>query len=242
MTEFAADDRRNELRASDQDREHTAEILREAAAVGRLDMDELDDRLNAVYTAKTYGELAPIVRDLPQTAGGPMAPATSAAPADPARFGGNPTSSSAVAVMSGFSRKGAWIVPRLFKSVAIMGGGEIDMRDARFATREVTIRVVAIMGGVGITVPEDADVRVSGFGLMGAFDQLSSVPEAPGGPVINITGFAFWGGVGVERKPPRGKAKSQLRQRKEEWKQELRQRKEELRRERRGEWKRELDS
>jgi len=232
MTEFAADDRPNDLRASDQDREHTAEILREAAAVGRLGMDELDDRLSAVYAAKTYGELAPIVRDLPATPA--SAPAAMATPADPARFGGEVTSTTAVAVMSGFARKGRWTVPSLFKAVAFMGGGEIDMRDARFATREVTIRVIAIMGGVGIVVPEDADVRVGGIGFMGAFDHESSVPEAPGGPVINIKGFAFWGGVDVQRKPPtgKGKGKNELRQRKEEWKQELRDRKQE--------WKREL--
>lgn len=140
MTEYGANDQRNDLRASDHDREQTAEILREAAAVGRLDMDELDDRLSAVYAAKTYGELAPIVRDLPAVSA-PTAPATRAEPGDPARFGGDSTSAGAVAVMSGFSRKGRWTVPSLFKAVAFMGGGDIDMRDARFATREVTIRV-----------------------------------------------------------------------------------------------------
>src|ERR1700757_4562043 len=58
------------LRASDADRERVANVLREAAGDGRLSMDELDERLDAVYAAKTYAELEPITRDLPQTPGG----------------------------------------------------------------------------------------------------------------------------------------------------------------------------
>src|ERR1700721_2396392 len=56
------------LRASDKDRESAAEVLREAAGEGRLSMTELDERLDAVYEAKTYAELEPIVRALPHRA------------------------------------------------------------------------------------------------------------------------------------------------------------------------------
>src|SRR5512135_2034827 len=94
------------LRASDADRERVAEILREATGDGRLSLEELDERLDAVYAAKTYAELEPITRDLP-TPGVPNVPAPAVPPAgDPARFGGEPTSHTAVAIMGGFSRKG----------------------------------------------------------------------------------------------------------------------------------------
>ena len=53
------------LRASDAEREHHAELLREHAAQGRLTVDELDERLDRVYAARTRGELAPVVADLP---------------------------------------------------------------------------------------------------------------------------------------------------------------------------------
>jgi hypothetical protein len=53
------------LRASDTDRERHAELLREHAAQGRLTVDELDERLDQVYAARTHGELAPTVADLP---------------------------------------------------------------------------------------------------------------------------------------------------------------------------------
>jgi hypothetical protein len=57
--------RRAILRASDADREHIAERLRQAAAEGRLFADELEERLGAAFSAKTYGELDEVVSDLP---------------------------------------------------------------------------------------------------------------------------------------------------------------------------------
>ena len=53
------------LRASDAEREHHAQLLREHAAQGRLTVDELEERLDRVYAARTVGELAPVVGDLP---------------------------------------------------------------------------------------------------------------------------------------------------------------------------------
>jgi DUF1707 SHOCT-like domain len=191
------------LRASDADRERVANVLREAAGDGRLTMEELDERLDAVYAAKTYAELEPITRDLP-TSGTPNMPAPSASPAgDPARFGGVPSSHGAVAIMGGFSRKGDWVAPKDFTAVAIMGGGEIDLREARFAEPTVSIHVIAIMGGIEITVPEDATVRVTGVGVMGAFEHISSGSGQPGAPTIIVNGVALMGGVEVRRKPPK---------------------------------------
>jgi Domain of unknown function (DUF4190)/DUF1707 SHOCT-like domain len=53
------------LRACDADRERTADILRNAFVEGRLTQDELDARLGATYTARTYADLAAQTRDLP---------------------------------------------------------------------------------------------------------------------------------------------------------------------------------
>jgi hypothetical protein len=53
------------IRASDSDREQVAERLRQAAIEGRLTTDELEERLEAASAARTYGELDPLVADLP---------------------------------------------------------------------------------------------------------------------------------------------------------------------------------
>ncbi|RIQ11201.1 DUF1707 SHOCT-like domain-containing protein, partial [Jiangella rhizosphaerae] len=89
-----------DLRCSDVDRERVAEALRQAAGDGRLTLSELEERLEATFKARTYGELQPITRDLPQgpyplpggnpaanwpqgraAAGAAVAPAGGAAPA-----------------------------------------------------------------------------------------------------------------------------------------------------------------
>jgi len=53
------------MRASDRDREGAAEVLRDAYAVGRLDLEEFHDRADAAYAAKTWGELRELTADLP---------------------------------------------------------------------------------------------------------------------------------------------------------------------------------
>jgi DUF1707 SHOCT-like domain len=55
------------LRASDADRERAAEQLRHATMEGRLTPDELEERLEALYVSRTYGELDALVADLPVT-------------------------------------------------------------------------------------------------------------------------------------------------------------------------------
>lgn len=203
-----------ELRASDADREKVAVVLREAAGEGRIGLDELDERLAAVYAARTYAELEPLTRDLP-TAHEPVVPPRAADPGLD-RFGGEPTSAGGFAVLGGFERKGRWVVPPVFRAFAMLGGGEIDLRQARFAERRVVIHAWALLGGIEIKVPEDAEVHVTGVGIMGGFDQGASGDGGPGGPVIVVKGLAFMGGVGVERRPPDDELKRRKLERKEE--------------------------
>jgi hypothetical protein len=207
-----------ELRASDADRERVAAVLRRAAGEGRIELAELDERLAAVYAARTYADLEPITRDLPADGETPVPPVpVPLRRADgPDRFGGVPTSSGGFALMSGFERKGRWVVPRVFRSFAFMGGGEIDLRQARFADNPVTIHAWAIMGGIEIIVPEDAEVHVTGLGIMGGFDHRAAGEGDEGAPTIIVKGLAIMGGVNVERKPPEEELRRRKLERKEE--------------------------
>ncbi|MGH3620278.1 MAG: DUF1707 SHOCT-like domain-containing protein [Sciscionella sp.] len=184
-----------ELRASDADRERVAQILHKAMGEGRLDMGELEERLATLYAAKTVGELATLTADLPMPSAHP--------PAVSGRIGGTPTSSTSIAILSGADRRGPWVVPPRYTAVAIMGGVDLDLTEARFAERETVIYVVAIMGGVDIVVPEDVNVRVDGVGILGAFDNRASSQAPEGSPLVRITGIALMSGVDV--KPPKRK-------------------------------------
>jgi hypothetical protein len=186
--------RRADLRPSDRDREHTAERLREAAAEGRIDFAELDERLGAAYAARSYAALDVLTADLP--AAGAAGPAPGRA-AEPERAG-RPTRL-LVGIFGGFARRGGWTVPRSLTAVCLWGGGIVDMREARFPAGEARVRALAMWGGMKILVPEDAEVYADGVGLFGLFRRGATGPGAPGGPRITVRGLALFGAVTVKR-------------------------------------------
>lgn len=55
-----------DIRASDADRDRVAASLREHCALGRITIDELQERLESVYGAKTLGQLQEVTSDLPE--------------------------------------------------------------------------------------------------------------------------------------------------------------------------------
>ena len=63
------------LRASDSEREEVVLRLREHGAAGRLDIDELEQRISTAYAARTHGDLAALERDLPRVAAARAVPA-----------------------------------------------------------------------------------------------------------------------------------------------------------------------
>ena len=199
------------LRISDEDRHRVAEVLRQAAGEGRLDLEELDERLEAAYSAKTYGELVPITADLPLA--GMTAPAPAPRPAAPGPAGPVPRFSGSIAVMSETKRVGPWVVPDGHTAFALMGGVVLDLRDARFEAREVTINANAVMGEVKLIVGAGTHVIVEGVAVMGDYtEQRAKVPFDPevGGPVVRVRGLALMGSVNVQRKGPPGEVRKRL--------------------------------
>ena len=126
----------SQLRISDYDRHKVAEVLREAAGEGRIDFEELDQRLEATYAARTYADLVPITLDLPIADGGQPADAAGRGDAVAGRPG-RPAEERHLAILSGLERKGVWVVPQHLTVTCFMGGADLDLRRAQFAAREV---------------------------------------------------------------------------------------------------------
>jgi hypothetical protein len=187
----------SQMRISDADRDKVAEILREAAGDGRIDLGELDERLEATYAAKTYAELVPITHDLTPAS-------TSSALTGPGR---GVDKESAVAIMGGVERRGAWVVPEHFSVFCLMGGADLDLRQATFSAREVTLTVNAFMGGADIVVNPSTRVVMHGTGIMGGYSgprSDSDLQLTADSPTVHIRGVAIMGGVTVVRKPMPG--------------------------------------
>lgn len=182
----------------DQTRQRIVEQLCDHYAVENLTDEALDERLRKAYAATSLAELTALVADLP------VAPAEAAAPGQSVAVA--PTGEIAerqvlVAVMSGTERHGVWTPPRELNVVAVMGGAELDFRQARFGPGVTVVNCFALMGGVQITVPPGVQVEMNGMAIMGGFVQKGmkdAAPPPPGAPVLRIGGFALMGGVEVD--------------------------------------------
>jgi hypothetical protein len=217
-------------------REQVIDLLCRRFADDALSMPELERRLDRARAARTREELRVLVRDLPGPSQVPAAPGATAAPA-PSRPGtperGAPergtaprrrpggevamSGSVAVAILGGTRRAGRWVPPSNLLSVAVMGGVELDFRDAVLAPGSVTvINCFAFWGGIDITVPPDVHLEVGGVGVLGAFEQKGEVWAEPGedAPTIQVNGLALMGGVEVKVRE-RGQARGRLRGRRE---------------------------
>lgn len=185
-------DRRQALLSSDAERERVALLLRDAAAEGRLTLEELSDRVESAYAARTSTELDALTSDLPKLASVTALPE------------GHRRTRWVVAVMSGAKRKGRWRPGEHCAVVAVMGGCKLDLRDAEISRSRLQITVVSVMGGVRIVVPEGIEVEVSGLSVMGGKKvKIADVPPRPGMPVIQVRVLSVMGGARIESKPPR---------------------------------------
>jgi hypothetical protein len=185
------------LRASDADRDRAASVINEALAEGRLTADEHSDRLDAIYAAKTQADLVPLLEDLPAagTAAEPAPTPTAAPRTGPTRR--------IIAILSGASRKGGWHAEPVIEILAVLGGVELDFREAVLPGKEVVVRATTILGGVDITVPPDMRViDDGGVVILGGKDLAGASAESvgPDSPVLRVQGTCVLGGIDVKRK------------------------------------------
>jgi len=69
------------LRTSRADREQVVDVLKAAFTQGRLDQDELDDRVSSALASRTYADLAVLTADLPVQPAGARLPEAARVPA-----------------------------------------------------------------------------------------------------------------------------------------------------------------
>ena len=211
------------VRASDAERHETARILQDAFSEGRLTVAEFDERTSQAYQARFQTELAQLTVDISPARRSPARRITESKPDLSAeshddrtpthRVTGSPGTRASIAVMGGCERSGVWTIGSDHTAVAVMGGVEIDLREASLQSGEITIWAFAVWGGIAILVPDDLHLVMDGFGLMGGFAEGSGpwkqdprpVRQAPpGAPTVRVTGLALMGGVEVRRVPRPG--------------------------------------
>ncbi len=193
ISPLGSDSGSGNLRASHEDRDRVIEALRVAAGDGRLTSEELDQRVEVAFSAKTYGELAALTADLPAGSQS-LAPATSVAPKDVGRI--DARSGNAI-------RNGRWVVPRRLEVRVRSGNVKLDFTDAviSHAALEIDAEVrsgnVVIVTRPGIAVDTDeVQVRSGNVRVRQPWDS-----DIPVSLLITVSGKV--GSGNLVARPPR---------------------------------------
>ncbi|HEU5417833.1 MAG TPA: DUF1707 domain-containing protein [Streptosporangiaceae bacterium] len=174
-----------DLRASDADRDQVIELLGQAAADGRLTLDEHAERAGRAHEARTLGELAALTADL-------AAPA-----AQPIRLHSR---RSVTGVFGREQRDGRWVVPASFPVTAVCGEVVLDLRGALLQAQRTVIYATVLAGHLEVIVPEGVAVQVTGRSVLSRRVHRGGRPPGPaelgaGAPVIEVRAMTVGGTI-----------------------------------------------
>lgn len=185
--------------ASDNERDRVIRDLGEHFAHDHLSLDEYEQRVERAFRAAQRVELLSLTRDLPALASSATPPAQATVSGrQTARVDKAPRGTKWLfALMSGVVRRGRWTVAPRVRAIAVMGGVEIDLREAEFTSPVTEIFAVAVMGGVVVRVPPHVRLESDGMAIMGGFEDQLHQPAsgASDAPLVRVRGFALMGGV-----------------------------------------------
>lgn len=186
----------DKLRASHEDRDRVIEILRVAAGDGRLTSEELDERLEVAFSARTYGELAALTSDLPvgKQAIAPLDVSQPVAPKDVVRLecrSGN------------VSRVGRWVVPRRIEVRVTSGGCKLDFTDAIIGHRSVQLDAEVRSGSLTIITKPGIAVDTDDVAIGSGHIKVRAPwePDVQASLLITVSGRV--GSGSIVARPPR---------------------------------------
>lgn len=203
----------------EQARERAVQLLSHHYAYDRLTLEQVEDRLDRAYRARSIGELDGLLTDLPAipqdalTTGErqlyQLAPEHGAGVAGPA---GEQRLSS---IFAEVKRRGSWAPPRRLNSLIVFGSMLLDLREAWLNPEVTEVAARVVFGELTVIVPPGVRVVSEGSAIMGSFDHNApnwdSLP--PDAPTVRITGSATFGSVTVKVRLPGESALAALRRR-----------------------------
>lgn len=204
------------LVALHRERDQAIEGLSEAFSRDLLDVDEFERRISQAHKATSADEIATLTRDLvprDSTSLVKTAPVQATALAEH-----RPKSRNVIAIVSGATRSGQWRVPEKLRVTAVMGGVELDFREAAFSPGLTTVSIFAAMGGVEIIVPPGLAVDCDGTAILGGFDSMDRAPVIPDpeAPLLRIKGTVVLGGFEISTRLPGESSRDARRRRRRE--------------------------
>lgn len=81
------------------------------------------------------------------------------------------------------------------KVVAVFGGREIDLSEVKTRGASLEMEIVAVFGGLKLTVPKDWKIKTNGVAIIGGYDNRAT--GGAGSVTLNLKGVAIFGGVEI---------------------------------------------
>ncbi len=141
-------------------REQVLDLLSKHFAAGHIELEDMERRMEIAARAVTASDLESALSGIVRAQ--PAAPAAGTAVAK-----SRPRVRRTVAFLGGHHREGRWTAPLEHKATAVMGGVQLDYRDAVFEGAASELELFVMFGGVQIIVPPDLDVEVDGSAILG---------------------------------------------------------------------------
>lgn len=197
------------------ERDRVVQTLSAHYAQDQLTLTEFEKRLEKAYHVSSADQLRSLIDDLPQASGVNLTDAIASAGPSLVPSSEVPPRAAILTIMGGQERSGSWIVPRQLRVFVLMGGVELDLREARFGPGVTDIEIIVVMGGVNVIVPPGVRVESIGTAFMGGFELAAGDATAlsPANPVVRLSGLAIMGGVDSETRYPGESAKEAKRRR-----------------------------
>jgi hypothetical protein len=229
VTDAAANLPANRLRASAELREATQIALNTALEDGQLDYQEMQERAQRAVRVTYRDEITNLLSDLSFPAHLPAATdpmfldtlveaqaqgitnlkdyAVTPAPVV-AAHGPSQGQSVSMAIFGGSTKKGAWICAPKHTAFCAFGGVTVDLRNAQLTAPTTVINVASHFGGVDVVVPEDYRIMLKVLPVFGGSAvrdskrvTINQTDLPANAPVIEVRGYAAFGGVSVRRVP-----------------------------------------
>lgn len=102
------------------------------------------------------------------------------------------------AMFGGIERRNLSQAFRGGEVTAVLGGVQLDMRDCRMGGSEAHVEVLAVFGGVSLTIPRDWTVESQVAAIFGGVDDRSAPPVDGTGKRLVLTGHTVFGGVEIK--------------------------------------------
>lgn len=188
-------------------REETIDRLIMNYGHGRLSLEAFQRRLDGALDAGSHAPLIEVTRDLDLDvdSGFVERKRTEFSRRDPVRQPAVEPDAAhdveyVVDIFSGSDRSGEWIVPGEIRVLALFGGSNIDLTEARFSSPVTRIRMLCLFGGADVFVPEGVRTTVKAISVFGGMSNKAPDTSDPDAPRLIVEGLMIFGGGAVKVK------------------------------------------